>query len=562
MGGELQPGQRVGNYVISRRIGQGGMGAVYLAEHPQIGRQVAIKVLAAHLGQQQGVAERFMAEARSVNRIAHPNIIEIYDFGQTEGGRLYFTMELLEGRELTALINERGAMPPSELLPYLQQICEALQAAHDKGVVHRDLKPENIYLLARGRPTVKVLDFGIAKLLEADPQGGAVARTSTGMIIGSPLTIAPEQAAGLPDQIGPHTDIYSLGVILYWMLAGQPPFVSQAPGMLIAQHITAAPPPLADSAPGLSPALVELVHQCLAKEPTARPASARGVAEAFAAAVMGLPTAAATVASDTALPPTRIQAGSPGPVTTLGSAAAEVVSSPAASVSVAATAPRSKLWIGVGLGAAVVVIAGMVVVGWLSREPAEGPLTLAAALPAKAAAAPVKAKERPSPVSAPERAAEPPRAPEPPAAGGNATPAVKLTPGSFRAKPTQPPPPKLSSTAVSPSAAGLQVRYRARLSARDHLNSRGQPLGSAAKIIRQDRANYHRFGVRDPEDQGDLLYHRKGARNDLERRVRGALSPYEQRAILVGTPVIEVMVSTRFTTVRVLSSPGPAMRTR
>ncbi len=189
-----QVGQQIGNYVITAPIGAGGMGAVYLAEHPEIGRRVAVKLLPAHLGLQPGFADRFRAEARAVALIEHPNVIEIYDYGQTEAGQLYYTMELLRGRELREVMDEGGAMPADQVLGYLVQICAALQAAHDCGVVHRDLKPENIFVLHRQPPQVKLLDFGLAKLTAADPGSS---QTATGLIMGTPLTIAPEQSLEL-----------------------------------------------------------------------------------------------------------------------------------------------------------------------------------------------------------------------------------------------------------------------------------------------------------------------------------------------------------------------------
>jgi len=277
-------GRQVGNYVVTDVLGEGGMGAVYLAEHPEIGRQVAIKVLASHLIQNQTAAERFVSEAKAVTRIDHPNIIDIYDFGRLEDGRLYYVMEKLKGRELLAVMREKEKMAAAEVLPYLEQICAALQAAHDKGIVHRDLKPENIFVLDRQPLALKILDFGIAKLLETT-QGGA-SLTATGMVMGTPLVIAPEQAAGKPDMICPRTDLYSLGVIVYWMLAGRPPFMDDTIALLLGKHILDPPPPLRDLEPSVPPAVARLVEQCLEKEPSRRPATAMTIARAYAAALI------------------------------------------------------------------------------------------------------------------------------------------------------------------------------------------------------------------------------------------------------------------------------------
>jgi serine/threonine protein kinase len=275
-------GQQIGNYQITRLLGEGGMGQVYLAQHPTIGRQVAIKVLAAHMNQVPLAAKRFEAEARAVTMIDHPNVIEIYDYGRTDQGSYYFVMEVLKGRELTEVIEEKGRMRAVELLPYLRQICGALHAAHEKGVIHRDLKPENIFVLERKPLTIKILDFGLAKLLESEAGPGV---TRSGMVVGTPLFIAPEQAAGTRDQICPQTDIYSLGVILYCMLCGEPPFYSEAPGIVMAMHLREEPPPLVQREPTVPQEVARLVHQCLAKRPSDRPVSALDVSLRFALAM-------------------------------------------------------------------------------------------------------------------------------------------------------------------------------------------------------------------------------------------------------------------------------------
>ena len=278
-------GQKIGNYVVVSLLGKGGMGAVYLAKHPEIGREVAIKVLNQVF--RPNAAERFIDEARAATRIKHPNIIDIYDLGRTDGDRIYYVMEKLEGRELKALMKEHfaktGRMSPKEVLPVLAQICYALQAAHDAHVVHRDLKPENIYVLRRKHLALKILDFGLAKLMEREHQG--VSRTKTGACMGSPLVIAPEQAAGKPRLISHRTDLYSLGVILFWMLAGRPPFTDKEAWMLMAKHISDAPPLLSDLVPTLPPGIISLVMQCMDKDPAKRPGSAREILTRFSQAL-------------------------------------------------------------------------------------------------------------------------------------------------------------------------------------------------------------------------------------------------------------------------------------
>jgi len=274
-------GQKVGNYKIKSQLGKGGMASVYLAENPIIGREVAIKVLARHLAEQETVASRFISEARAVTRLKHPAIIEIYDFGALEDETPYYVMEKLSGRELKDVMKARGKMPAGEVLPLLEQICGGLQAAHDGGVVHRDLKPANIFVLDGEPAQVKLLDFGIAKMLEGED---AAMQTATGVVIGTPHFISPEQAAGKRDLIGPATDIYSLGLIIYWMLCGELPFSEDSVGMLLVKHISEAPPPLQERAPEVCSAVAEVVHRCLMKEPDKRPGTPTELLKEFRAA--------------------------------------------------------------------------------------------------------------------------------------------------------------------------------------------------------------------------------------------------------------------------------------
>lgn len=255
------------------------MGSVYLARHVSTRQPVAIKIIAAHLAQSGNVALRFETEARAVMRINHPNVIRIFDFGRLPDGTLYHVMEVLNGVELTRLIEQKGSFTPTETLPLLHQICMGLQAAHDQAIVHRDLKPENIFVQQTPDGfSVKLLDFGIAKLLDPDE---FLNLTSTGIAIGTPMFIAPEQAMGAKDLISPRTDLYSLGIILYNMLSGTLPFRSAGIGALLAAHIEATPPPLRGRAPRVPETVAAVVHQCLAKEPGQRPASAMALFEAF-----------------------------------------------------------------------------------------------------------------------------------------------------------------------------------------------------------------------------------------------------------------------------------------
>ncbi len=258
------------------------MGSVYLAENPRIEKQVAIKVLDAALAGQARAATRFETEGKLISRIAHPNVVEIFDFGSLDDGSLYYVMEVLGGDDLGKVLEQRGQLTPAEAWPYVEQICAGLSAAHDHGVVHRDLKPDNVFVLSQDPVQLKILDFGIAKLLETD-DGDKL--TATGMIVGTPATLAPEQAAGKHSEIGPWSDIYSLGVTIYWMLAGEPPFMEESPALVLAQHIK-EPPPRLDEVPGVPAGVGDLVDRCLSKAPAERPETAAEVAAAMVEALV------------------------------------------------------------------------------------------------------------------------------------------------------------------------------------------------------------------------------------------------------------------------------------
>jgi serine/threonine-protein kinase len=211
----------LGSYRLLEQIGQGGMGNVFVAEHVKLGRRVALKMLRSEFTHNPEAVRRFFAEARAVNRISHDNIIEVSDFIESERGRSFYIMELLSGCDLRAVKERDGALPIGRALGIAIQVCRGLGAAHDAGIVHRDLKPDNIFLTERGgrRDFVKLLDFGVAKLLDDGPDGGMRFRTSAGVVVGTPEYMSPEQASG--DPADHRSDIYAVGVILFEMVTGQ-----------------------------------------------------------------------------------------------------------------------------------------------------------------------------------------------------------------------------------------------------------------------------------------------------------------------------------------------------
>ena len=235
-------------YRIVSRIGVGGMGAVYRAEHTMMRRDLAIKVLLPELSGKEEFARRFEREAESASRLDHPNIITTTDFGRTNDGSLFLAMEFLAGISLGAAI-AAGPMPIDRALAIERQILRGLDHAHAAGVVHRDLKPENIMLVERDgqRDFVKILDFGIAKVTE--PQSGGQALTQAGVIFGTPEYLSPEQALG--EAVDARADIYAAGVILYEMLAGRRPFESEDKVKIISMHLAHAPPRVRDVSPSV-----------------------------------------------------------------------------------------------------------------------------------------------------------------------------------------------------------------------------------------------------------------------------------------------------------------------
>jgi predicted Ser/Thr protein kinase len=223
-------------YRVVRKVGEGGMGAVYQAEHALIGKRVALKVLFADLSRRPELVARFLQEAKSASRIGHENVIDISDFGQTPEGLVYIAMEFLEGEDLGRVLKSERTLPWLRARPILMQIAKALRAAHGQGIIHRDMKPENVFLVQReGRPDfVKVLDFGIAKVVSAEENDGP-RLTQTGMIFGTPEYMSPEQAQGQPPDH--RVDVYALGCIMYHMLTGGVPFKADSFMGILTKHL-------------------------------------------------------------------------------------------------------------------------------------------------------------------------------------------------------------------------------------------------------------------------------------------------------------------------------------
>jgi serine/threonine protein kinase len=268
-------GRTIGSYVVTRMLGKGGMGAVYAAEHPVIGSKVAIKFLHPHYSSDKKIVDRFFNEARAVNVIGHDNILKILDLNVTEDNRHYFIMEFLVGRPLQKLVDDGQPVPLEIAGPILLQFCEALQAAHDRKIYHRDIKPDNVYLIVhKGRKNfVKVVDFGIAKL--TDESGGSTGKTQTGMVMGTPAYMSPEQAGGMGHKIDARSDIYSTGVLMFQLATGQLPFPGESFGEVLIGHLQKPAPAPRSLEPAIPEAYEAVILKALAKQQEARQQSMR-----------------------------------------------------------------------------------------------------------------------------------------------------------------------------------------------------------------------------------------------------------------------------------------------
>jgi serine/threonine-protein kinase len=268
----LAPGTQLGSYRISGELSRGSMGQVYAAVHEIIGRRVAIKVIAADLARSPGALELFFREARTANRIAHPNIIQVTDLiASRDHQPTFMVMELLEGETLADRIARRGRLRAGEVVAIARQVADAMVAAHAAGIVHRDLKPDNLFLTRRaGGDFVKVLDFGVANLIS----GGKGPTPGPPMLCGTPLYMSPEQARLEPTD--ERTDIYSLGAVLYEAITGRPVFQEDSLRRLRRAHIAEPPvrPSLIHGGPGAPPPRLEkLIMSCLSKRRSERPSS-------------------------------------------------------------------------------------------------------------------------------------------------------------------------------------------------------------------------------------------------------------------------------------------------
>ena len=360
----VRPGDSIGGtYVIERLLGQGGMGAVFVAHEEQLGRRVAIKFLLSDVMKNPEAVARFEREARAAAALQSDHVTRVLSIGQHESGARYIVMELLDGEDLAATLTRRGPLPASEVIGIMIKACDALAEAHALGIVHRDLKPANIFLAQRpnGTPTVKVLDFGISKTV-----AGAASKvlTSTTAMMGTPLYMSPEQLREARTVDG-RADLWALGVTMYQLLTGETPFAAEALAELCVQILLQEPVPLLGRRPDLPPALGAIVGRCLKKDPADRFATATQLAAALQEVGAPVPTAYAPTVAHASVPQMPLPpAASPGPHGTLGNGpVAAPLGSSAATVNPLSSTPlwlepRRPRALGLALGALAMISIG------------------------------------------------------------------------------------------------------------------------------------------------------------------------------------------------------------
>ena len=358
----VSPGSTIGSYRIVSKIGQGGMGDVWIASHTLLGRRAAIKVLRPSLSASEEMVTRFFNEARAAAAIADPGIVQVFDFGYHTDGSAYIVLELLDGEPLDRRLARVGRLAVGDALRAMRQVASSLGAAHARQIIHRDLKPENIFLVrdpevASGE-RAKILDFGIAKL-SGDP---FALETHTSALMGTPMFMSPEQCRGAA-RVDQRSDVYALGCVLFTLIVGRPPFEASGVGDMIAKHLTEPPPRASSFVGSIPPEVDDLILCCMAKNPDQRFANGG----ALASAIAGLNALASRTPVAFTVPPglqaTMLPTPAPIVPTTTRSPLTTLSGSAAAGVTPPPTTRRSHI-----VAVAGSVLAASVLAGWIAMR--------------------------------------------------------------------------------------------------------------------------------------------------------------------------------------------------
>jgi len=277
---DARSARQLGQYVLRQALGEGGMGSVYLADHQFLRRPCAVKLIRPELARDRAATARFEREVQSAAALTHPNTVQIYDYGQSADGTLYYAMEYLPGSPLDAVVDRDGPFAPPRVVHVLTQLCGALAEAHARGLVHRDVKPANVMLCERGgrHDVAKLLDFGLVAGLRPEPIDPKISHD--GMVIGTPAFMSPEQCRG-DAAVTPASDIYSLGALGYFLVTGKEPFTGSSTMQVMLAHLHDPPTPVRELRPDVPPVLASVIERCLAKDPFERFSSAAMLEEAL-----------------------------------------------------------------------------------------------------------------------------------------------------------------------------------------------------------------------------------------------------------------------------------------
>lgn len=280
---DAQHARQLGQYILRERLGAGGMGEVFLAEHQLLRRPCAVKLIRPEQAGDSATLARFEREVQAAAGLTHPNTVQIYDYGHDDAGTFFFAMEYLPGVSLEEMVTRYGPLPPARAVHLLTQICGALGEAHDAGLVHRDLKPGNVMVCERGgaHDVAKLLDFGLVAAVRPDGASDDPRLTQTGMIMGTPAFMSPEQCGG-DDTVGAASDLYGIGALAYYLLTGAAPFAGRSDMKVLAAHLYETPVPIIDLCPDIHRRLADIVSTCLEKRPGDRFSNAHALERAFA----------------------------------------------------------------------------------------------------------------------------------------------------------------------------------------------------------------------------------------------------------------------------------------